>query len=94
VSLRDCQALVLAPTRELAQYIAKAIMSLGDFMDITIRACVGGTSVREDVRAVKVGVHVVVGTPGRVSDLIKRKAFRLDHVKMFTLDEADELLSR
>jgi translation initiation factor 4A len=60
VSLRDCQALVLAPTRELAQYIAKAIMSLGDFMHITIRACVGGTSVREDVRAVKLWLALLV----------------------------------
>lgn len=94
VSIRDCQALVLAPTRELAQQIVKVIMSLGDFMNIKIHACVGGTAVREDIRTLQEGVHVVVGTPGRVYDMIQRRALRLDHVKMFTLDEADEMLSR
>lgn len=94
VSIRDCQALVLAPTRELAQQIVKVIMSLGDFMNIKIHACVGGTAVREDIRTLQDGVHVVVGTPGRVYDMIQRRALRLDHVKMFTLDEADEMLSR
>lgn len=94
VSIRDCQALVLAPTRELAQQIVKVIMSLGDFMNIRIHACVGGTAVREDIRTLQDGVHVVVGTPGRVYDMIQRRALRLDHVRMFTLDEADEMLSR
>jgi len=94
VSIRDCQALVLAPTRELAQQIVKVIMSLGDFMNIRIHACVGGTAVRDDIRTLQDGVHVVVGTPGRVYDMIQRRALRLDHVKMFTLDEADEMLSR
>lgn len=94
VSIRDCQALVLAPTRELAQQIVKVIMSLGDFMNIKIHACVGGTAVREDIRTLQEGVHVVVGTPGRVYDMIQRRALKLEHVKMFTLDEADEMLSR
>ncbi len=94
VSVRECQALVLAPTRELAQQIVKVIMSLGDFMNIKIHACVGGTAVREDIRTLQEGVHVVVGTPGRVSDMIQRRALRLDNIKMCVLDEADELLSR
>lgn len=50
ISMRRCQALVLAPTRELAQQIVKVISSLGDFMSIKIHACVGGTAVREDVK--------------------------------------------
>lgn len=94
VAIRDCQALVLAPTRELAQQIVKVIMSLGDFMNIRIHACVGGTAVRDDIRTLQDGVHVVVGTPGRVYDMIQRRALRLDHIRMFTLDEADEMLSR
>lgn len=94
VSVRECQALVLAPTRELAQQIVKVISSLGDFMSIKIHACVGGTAVREDVRTLQDGVHVVVGTPGRVYDMIQRRALRVDGVKLFVLDEADEMLSR
>jgi len=94
VSVRECQSLVLAPTRELAQQIVRVIISLGDFMNLKIHACVGGTAVREDIRTLQDGVHVVVGTPGRVYDMIQRRALRLDNVKMFTLDEADEMLSR
>jgi translation initiation factor 4A len=91
---KECQALVLAPTRELAQQIVKVIASLGDFMKIKIHACVGGTAVRDDIRTLQEGVHVVVGTPGRVYDMINRRALRLDMVKLFVLDEADEMLSR
>merc|ERR1711871_1109803 len=92
--LAECQALVLAPTRELAQQIVKVMIALGDFMSVRIHACVGGTAVRDDIRALQDGVHVVVGTPGRVYDMINRRALRLDSVLMFVLDEADEMLSR
>jgi translation initiation factor 4A len=92
--VRDCQALVLAPTRELAQQIVKVISSLGDFMSIRTHACVGGTAVREDIRTLQEGVHIVVGTPGRVYDMINRRALKLDAVQLFVLDEADEMLSR
>lgn len=94
MNIKDCQALVLAPTRELAQQIVKVISSLGDFMNIRIHACVGGTAVRDDIRTLQDGVHVVVGTPGRVYDMINRRALRLDSVALFVLDEADEMLSR
>ena len=94
VQVKECQSLVLAPTRELAQQIVKVITSLGDFMNIAIHACVGGTAVRDDIRTLQEGVHVVVGTPGRVYDMIQRRALRLEAVKMFVLDEADEMLSR
>jgi translation initiation factor 4A len=93
-SIKDCQALVLAPTRELAQQIVKVTSSLGDFMNIKIHACVGGTAVREDIRTLQDGVHIVVGTPGRVYDMIQRRALLLDSVQIFVLDEADEMLSR
>merc|ERR1712032_1631739 len=82
--LAECQALVLAPTRELAQQIVKVMIALGDFMSVRIHACVGGTAVRD----------VVVGTPGRVYDMINRRALRLADTKIFALDEADEMLSR
>jgi len=94
VELCQCQALVLAPTRELAQQIVKVIAALGDFMKVKVHACVGGTAVREDQRILSEGVHVVVGTPGRVYDMIQRRALRLESVQLFVLDEADEMLSR
>lgn len=90
----DIQALILAPTRELATQIRKVARALGDFMEVTSHACIGGTLVREDVRVLAEGVQVVVGTPGRVNDMIQRKAMNLNHVKVFVLDEADEMLSR
>ena len=94
LTLNNCQALVLAPTRELAQQIQKVVIALGDYMKTNIHACVGGTAVREDIRILSQGVHVVVGTPGRVYDMINRGALRLDHCKILCLDEADEMLSR
>eukprot|EP00873_Tetraselmis_striata_P027311 jgi/Tetstr1/447575/TSEL_034953.t1 len=90
----ECQGLVLAPTRELAQQIEKVMRALGDYLQVKCHACVGGTSVREDTRILQAGVHVVVGTPGRVYDMLRRRSLRSDSIKMFVLDEADEMLSR
>jgi len=63
-------------------------------MGAQCHACIGGTNVREDIRKLEMGVHVVVGTPGRVFDMINRKALRTEHIRIFVLDEADEMLSR
>ncbi|CRK93798.1 CLUMA_CG007326, isoform A [Clunio marinus] len=93
-TVRDCQALVLAPTRELAIQIQKVVLALGDFIQIECHACIGGTNVREDMRNLEQGVQVVVGTPGRVYDMIQRKVLRTNNIKLFVLDEADEMLSR
>ena len=93
-SLRECQVLVLAPTRELAMQIQKVFLALGDYMNAECMACIGGTNVRDDMNKLEAGVHVIVGTPGRVYDMINRGALRIDHLKMFILDEADEMLSR
>lgn len=90
----QCQALVLAPTRELAQQIDKVMNSLGEYLNVKSHACVGGTSVREDTNTLQRGVHVVVGTPGRVFDMLRRGALRAEAIKIFVLDEADEMLSR
>jgi len=89
-----CQAMVLAPTRELAQQIQKVTAALGDYMKVKVHACVGGTNVREDLQILRDGVHVVVGTPGRVYDMIQRSALRLNKLKLFVLDEADQMLDR
>jgi len=91
---RNCQALILAPTRELAQQIHKVALALGDYMKVKCHSCIGGTSVREDIDKLKEGQHVVVGTPGRVFDMLSKRHFRLDSLQVFVLDEADEMLSR
>lgn len=93
-SIKAVQALILAPTRELAQQIQKVVIALGDYMKIDCHACIGGTNVREDMAKLNEGAQVVVGTPGRVYDMINRRAFKTDQLKMFCLDEADEMLSR
>jgi translation initiation factor 4A len=93
-TIRQCQSLILAPTRELAQQIQKVVLALSDYMDMQVHACVGGTAVRDDIRTLQAGVHIVVGTPGRVYDMINRRALRLDNIRQFFLDEADEMLSR
>lgn len=93
LSIQSPQALILAPTRELAQQIQKVVIALGDYMNIECHACVGGTNVRDDMTKLQ-GAHVVVGTPGRVTDMINRRALKSDHIKIFCLDEADEMLSR
>ncbi|XP_046402791.1 eukaryotic initiation factor 4A-I [Ischnura elegans] len=93
-NVRECQALILAPTRELAMQIQKVVLALGDFMNAQCHACIGGTNVRDDMRKLEMGVHVVVGTPGRVYDMITRRALRPNTIKIFVLDEADEMLSR
>ena len=72
----------------------QVMRALGDYLNVKCHACVGGTSVREDTRILQSGVHVVVGTPGRVYDMLRRRALRADSIKMFVLDEADEMLSR
>ncbi|KAG0300766.1 translation initiation factor eIF4A [Dissophora globulifera] len=90
----QCQALLLAPTRELAQQIQMVVLALGDFMKVQCHPCIGGIHVREDMERLIQGSHVVVGTPGRVFDMINRGLLRTDSIKMFILDEADEMLSR
>ncbi|KAG2219978.1 hypothetical protein INT45_001877 [Circinella minor] len=93
-SLRETQVLVLSPTRELATQIQSVILALGDYMNVQCHACIGGTSVGEDIRRLDNGVHVVSGTPGRVFDMIRRRNLRTRNIKMLILDEADELLNR
>ena len=91
---RDCQALILAPTRELATQIVKVVMAIGDYLGVTTMACIGGTNVRQDMDKLRAGVQLVVGTPGRVFDMINRRALAVDYIHYFVLDEADEMLSR
>eukprot|EP00981_Chlorochromonas_danica_P006477 scaffold1403_cov180-Ochromonas_danica.AAC.4 len=93
-SSNETQALVLSPTRELAEQTQKVVLSLGDFMNVQCHACIGGKSLGEDIRRLDYGVQVVSGTPGRVFDMIQRKNLRTRNIKMLVIDEADEMLNR
>jgi len=92
-SLNTTQGLIVAPTRELAQQIHRVISQLGHYLGIRAHVCVGGTSVAADIEALTKGVHVVVGTPGRVYDMIQRNHITSQTLRIFVLDEADEMLS-
>lgn len=93
-SPRRVQSLILSPTRELASQTDKVVTAVGDFMSVQTHCCVGGKSVGEDIRKLEHGVHVVSGTPGRVYDMIKRRALRTKAISLLVLDEADEMLSK
>ncbi|BAM80423.1 eukaryotic translation initiation factor eIF-4A [Cyanidioschyzon merolae strain 10D] len=94
-SVRKVQGLILAPTRELAQQIQKVALALGDYMGVKVHACIGGTRVVDDLRTLEQDTpHVIVGTPGRVYDMIQRRALDTTTIKCFVMDEADEMLSR
>lgn len=94
-SVNKVQALILAPTRELAQQIEKVVTALGDFMKLKCHICIGGTRVSDDIRVFQERPpQVVVGTPGRVYDMIQRRALGTSSIRVFCLDEADEMLSR
>ena len=87
------QAIVMAPTRELAIQVAAEIKVLGqNIKGLKVLEIYGGASIVDQMRALKNGAHIVVGTPGRVKDLITRKQLHLDEVSTFVLDEADEML--
>ncbi|KIK70418.1 hypothetical protein GYMLUDRAFT_272060 [Collybiopsis luxurians FD-317 M1] len=94
VNLKATQAIILSPTRELALQTHKVVVALGDYMEISTLACVGGTNVRDDMAVLRSGVQIVVATPGRLLDMIKRGALKSDHAKILCLDEADEMLSQ
>lgn len=88
------QALILAPTRELVEQITLVIKNLGEYLKVKVEGFVGGKSLKEDIKKLKDSVQVVVGTPGRIEDLISKNLLELKYLKIFVLDEADEMLSK
>jgi len=87
------QALVVAPTRELALQVSEAMIGLGQFCKVRVVAIYGGAAYERQLNQLKRGVDVVVGTPGRLLDLLNRRALDLSEVRTVVLDEADEMLS-
>ena len=90
---RSVQVLVLCPTRELALQVSEEIKKLAKHKKgLAVAAIYGGESIERQIKDLKRGVHIVIGTPGRVMDHMERRTLRLDAVKMIVLDEADEML--
>ena len=87
------QALVIAPTRELAVQSQEELFRFGRSKGVKVRSVYGGSSIEKQIKALKSGAHIVVGTPGRLLDLIKRKALKLNQIETLILDEADEMLN-
>ena len=91
-NINECQAIILAPTRELAQQIHKVISSIGKYLNLEFELCVGGTSINTSRIKLKKGCQIVIGTPGRIIDMMNRKYLSTKAIKLFVIDEADELL--
>ena len=88
------QILVLSPTRELAKQNYDVFCALSEYLDIKVRLCIGGQKLDDDIKELDKGAHIIVGTPGRIFDLLKRHVINGSMFKSFILDEADEMLSR
>lgn len=88
-----CQALVLAPTRELAHQVAAEARLLAGDSGVQVAAVYGGTGYKAQLDAFKQGAHIVVGTPGRILDHLARRSLTLEHLEMLVFDEADRLMS-
>ena len=94
--IKTTQILAMAPTRELANQISSVYSSLGTYIpNFSVKTFVGGTSVRDDINFIEnTPPTVAVGCPGRIADLIKKRALPVDHIKILVIDEADEMLSQ
>jgi ATP-dependent RNA helicase DeaD len=90
--INKVQGLVLAPTRELAIQVAEHIDRLSKYSALKVLPIYGGVPIQRQIRALENGVHIVVGTPGRTIDHLKRRTLNLDSVKIVVLDEADRML--
>lgn len=90
--LRHVQALIMTPTRELALQVSEEIAKIGQFKRLKTLPVYGGQSIDRQIRALRFGVQIVIGTPGRLLDHIRRGTIKLDMVKILVLDEADEML--
>ena len=95
-TLKAVQVLVLAPVRELAQQIESVATAIGKYMNnkagISVYSATGGSPLRDDIRAIERGCQFLVGTPGRIYDLMNRGILRRDNIRVLIMDEADQML--
>lgn len=92
LNVKEVQALVLAPTRELAEQVSVEIKEIGKNLGIGIAAIYGGTKYEGQIRSLRQGSHIVVGTPGRIMDLMRQGILHVNHIRFLVLDEADRML--
>ena len=92
--LKHLQAIIMAPTHELARQIYDVLSGIGSKTGIAVHVAVGGTRVSDDTYALKGGCQILIGTPGRVFDLMSRKVVTTAHIKSIVIDEADQMLER
>ena len=90
--LQSPQVLVLCPTRELSQQIENVARALGSYMNLKVLSATGGNLVRNDIQALKNGAQFIVGTPGRIYDLLSRGELNIEHIQYVIMDEADQML--
>lgn len=91
---KNTQSLILCPTRELCLQITKDLKSFSKYVKgLQVTSIYGGADIRKQIRELKLGSHIVVGTPGRVLDLLNKKKLELKDIKILVLDEADEMLN-
>src|SRR2546421_200265 len=90
---RAPQALILAPTRELALQVARELTMIGKHRGVLVEPIYGGAPIGKQIKSLRDGVHIIVGTPGRVLDHIGRRTLDCSTVQTFILDECDEMLS-
>ena len=95
ISLNETQCIIMAPTRELSKQIFDVLTNLSKMMkNVKLHLLVGGTSIESDINALKSNPQIIVGCPGRINDMVRRRRLRTKHVKCIVLDEADEMLSQ
>jgi translation initiation factor 4A len=91
-SLKAPQVLVMCPTRELSQQTERVAQAIGSYMHLKVLSATGGNQIRADITALKNGAQFIVGTPGRIFDLICRGELSVEHIRYVILDEADQML--
>ena len=91
-TLKAPQVLVICPTRELSQQTERVAQTIGSYMNLKVLSATGGNPIRADIMSLKAGAQLVVGTPGRIFDLICRGELLVDHIRYVILDEADQML--
>jgi len=91
-AIKKVQVLVLVPVRELAQQIETVVRAISNFMGITVYCATGGPPLRDDIRAIERGCQFLIGTPGRIFDLMNRKVLHRDQIRVLIMDEADQML--
>lgn len=93
-SQKETQVIILAHTRELATQIETVVKVLSSYLKIDVSLSVGGTNLKENIDTLNNNPHIVIGTPGRILDMINKKALSTRNLKYFVIDEADEMLSK